>query len=323
MKVKKMSEQNMTDLKPGGFRRVTEELRRNYILYLLAIPVVLYFLIFCYLPMGGLVMAFKDYKVMKGIWGSEWVGFKHFATFLSDPSFISVMKNTILISFYDLLFGFPAPIIFALLLNEIKQLRYKKVIQTVTYLPHFISLVVICGMIMNFLKPEGVLTSFFSLFGAARVNHMLVPSEFKAVYIASGIWQEVGWGSIIYLSALSSIDQQLYEAAVIDGAGKWKQTLHITLPGIASTIVILFIMRMGQVLGVGYEKIILLQNSYNHDVSQVISSYIYEVGLSGNYPRSDAMPLSAAAGLFQSVINIMFLVVTNAVSKKYSEYSLF
>ena len=321
-----MKENSVRLAKKGLGARIADEFKRNFILYILAIPVIAYFLVFCYLPMFGLVMAFKDYKVMKGIWGSDWAGmggFQHFYTFLSDPAFLSVFKNTIVISLLDLIFGFPAPVIFALMLNEIKNLKYKKVIQTVTYLPHFISLVVICGMVTTFLKPEGILTSFFMLFGGQEVDYMLKPEWFRTIYIASGIWQGVGWGSIIYLSALSSIDQELYEAAVIDGAGKWKQVIHITLPGIASTIIILFIMRMGSVLSVGYEKIILLQNSYNHDISQVISSYIYEVGLSGKYPRADAMPLSAAAGLFQSVVNIIFLVTANTISRKFSESSLF
>lgn len=302
------------------------EIKRNYILYLLAIPVIVYFIVFLYLPMSGIVIAFKDYKVMKGIFASPWTdmhGFRHFYTFLSDPFFWNIFKNTILISFMDLILGFPAPIIFALMLNEIRSSKYKKTIQTITYLPHFISLVVICGMICTFLKPEGILTAFFGLFGGKKIDYMLKPEWFKTIYVVSGIWQGIGWGSIIYLAALTSIEQQLYEAATIDGAGKWKQTIHVTLPGIASTIIIMLIMRMGQILNVGYEKIILLQNSYNHNTSQVIASYIYEIGLSGKYARADAMPLSAAAGVFQSVINIIFLVVTNFISKKFSETSLF
>lgn len=308
--------------KPGLGARIGDELKRNYVLYIMAIPVVLYFVLFCYLPMFGLVIAFQDFKLAKGIFESPWAdmhGFENFYRFFTSKLFWPVMKNTLLISFYEILFSFPAPIIFALMLNEIKNLKYKKLIQTVTYLPHFISMVVICSMIIRFFDEDGIITSFISLFTGARKNYMIEPGAFRAIFVGSGIWQGVGWSSIIYISALSSIDQELYEAAVIDGAGKWKQVVHITLPGITSTIVILLIMRMGQVLSVGYEKVILLQNSYTKSVSRVLSSYVYERGLG----EGNDISFSSAVGIFQSLVNILFLAITNTISKKVTDSGLF
>lgn len=318
-----MKEQSINAKKKLGLgARIGDELRRNYLLYILAIPVVVYFVLFCYLPMFGLVIAFQDFKLAKGIFESPWAdmyGFENFHRFFTSKLFWPVMKNTLLISFYEILFSFPAPIIFALMLNEIRNLKYKKLIQTVTYLPHFISMVVICSMIIRFFDEDGIITSFISLIGGARKNYMIEPGAFRAIFVGSGIWQGIGWSSIIYISALSSIDQELYEAAVIDGAGKWKQIVHITIPGIASTIVILFIMRMGQVLSVGYEKVILLQNSYTKSVSRVLSSYVYERGLG----EGNDISFSSAVGIFQSLVNILFLTLTNTISKKVSDSGLF
>lgn len=306
--------------------RIKEEFRRNYMLYLFSIPVIAYFVIFCYLPMFGLVIAFKNYVPVRGIWGSQWAdmyGFYHFYKFLTSDLFLSVVKNTLILNVNILIFEFPVPIIFALMLNEVKNLKYKKVIQTVTYLPHFISLVVICGMVNRFFRSDGILTSLIVLFGGERMNYMIEPGWFRTIYIGSGIWQTVGWSSIIYVSALSSIDQELYEAAVIDGAGKWKQTIHITLPGIASTIIILLIMRIGCLLSVGYEKVLLLQTPQTANIARVISSYVYEVGLGATIPVPNALSLSSAVGIFSSLVNILMLFIANAVSRKFSESSLF
>jgi len=306
--------------------RISEELRRNWVLYLMALPVIAYFIIFLYLPMFGLVIAFKNYVPVRGIWGSQWAdmyGFYHFYNFLTSDLFLSVVKNTLILNINILIFEFPVPIIFALMLNEVKNLKYKKVIQTVTYLPHFISLVVICGMVNRFFRSDGILTSLVALFGAERMNYMIEPSWFRPIYIGSGIWQTVGWSSIIYVSALSSIDQELYEAAVIDGAKKWKQTWHITIPGIASTIIILLIMRIGRLLSVGYEKVLLLQTPQTANVARVISSYVYEVGLGATIPVPNALSLSSAVGIFSSIINILMLFAANTVSRKFSETSLF
>lgn len=317
-----MKELSSKKKKLGLGARIGDELKQNYLLYIMAIPVVVYFVLFCYLPMFGLVIAFQDFKLARGIFESPWAdmyGFENFVKFFTGKLFWPVMKNTLLISFYEILFSFPAPIIFALMLNEIKNLKYKKLIQTATYLPHFISMVVICSMIIRFFDEDGIITSLITLLGGERKNYMIEADAFRTIFVGSGIWQGVGWGSIIYISALSSIDQELYEAAVIDGAGKWKQVIHITIPGIASTIVILFIMRMGQVLSVGYEKVILLQNSYTKAVSRVLSSYVYERGLG----EGNDISFSSAVGIFQSVVNILFLALTNQISKKVNETSLF
>ncbi len=311
----------------GSLReRVAAELKRNYILYILAVPIIVYFIAFCYLPMFGLVVAFKNYSPAKGIFGSSWAamgGFAHFINYFKSEMFFQTIKNTLIISFMNLIFSFPAPIIFALMLNEIKSTKYKKLIQTVTYLPHFISLVVICGMISRFFRTDGILTSLITLFGGERLNYMLEPGWYRGIYVGSDIWQGFGWGSIIYLSALSSIDQELYEAAALDGAGKWKQTLYVTLPGIASTIIILFIMQMGKMLSVGYEKTLLLQTDQTINTARVISSYVYEVGLGAQRPVPNALSYSSAIGLFQAVVNIMFLCLANFISRKFSETSLF
>lgn len=316
--------------KPGLGQRFVDEMKRNYVLYLMAIPIILYFVLFCYLPMFGLLISFQDFNIIKGVFNSPWTGmygFAHFYKFFTGNMFWPVMKNTILISFYEIIFSFPAPIIFALMLNEIKNLKYKKIIQTVTYLPHFISVVVICSMIIRFFQHDGIITSLITLLGGERKDYIIDADAFRTIYVGTGIWQDIGWGSIIYISALSSIDQELYEAAVIDGAGKWKQLIHITIPGIASTIIILFIMRMGQILSVGYEKIILLQKSETVEVSRVLSVYTYERGLGGlsgsTTSGSNQYSYASAVGVFTSLVNILFLAITNKISKKVSETSLF
>lgn len=313
-------------MKPGIGTRIKDEIRRNYILYLFAIPVIVYFFIFCYLPMFGLIISFKNYGPARGIMASEWAdmyGFAHFYNFITNDLFFPIIKNTILINFYTILFEFPTPIIFALMLNEIKNLKYKKIIQTVTYLPYFISLVVICGMVNRFFRSDGVLTSLIVFFGGERINYMIEPSWFRTIYVGSDVWQYLGWNSIIYVSALSSIDQELYEAAVIDGAGKWKQTVHITLPGISSTIIILLIMRVGSLLSIGYEKTLLLQTAQTANVARVISSYVYEVGLGAEVIVPNALSISSAVGIMSSLVNIVLLVLANTVSKKFSESGLF
>lgn len=326
-----MNEQSITlKKKPNLGRRIGDELKHNLILYLMAIPVIVYFLLFVYLPMYGIIIAFKDYQPFNrrgngGIWGSPWAemgGFGNFIRFFKSPEYWSVLKNTLYISFLEIVFSFPAPIIFALMLNEIKNLKYKKVIQTVTYLPHFISMVVICSMLLRFFATDGILTSLIHALGGSKENYLMNPNAYRPIFVGSGIWQGVGWGSIIYISALSSIDQELYEAAVIDGAGKWKQLIHITIPGILSTIVILFIMRVGSVLSVGYEKTILLANSKTMEVARVISSYTYELTF-GEQSSGNEFSYTSAIGIFQSVVNIIFLTITNTISKKVTESGLF
>jgi len=289
----------------------------NKYIYIMLIPVILYYVVFHYAPMYGAIIAFKNFSPSKGILRSEWVGLANFIDFFGSFYFIRILKNTLLISFYQLLFGFPAPIIMALLLNEIKNRRFKSLIQTATYLPHFISIVVICGIIIDFTSSRGVITNIAAFFGGESTNLLMRPELFRTIYVSSDIWQSVGWGSIIYLAALSGIDEQMYEAAKIDGANRWRQVISITIPGIMPTIIILLILRMGQIMNVGFEKIILLYNSVTYETSDVISSFVYRKGLlEFNYSYS------AAVGLFNSVINFILLLTANWLSRKVNETSL-
>ena len=297
--------------------RVKKDWKRNRSLYLMVLPVILFYILFHYKPMYGAIIAFQDYNPRQGVTGSEWVGFDQFIRFFTSPYFGRLVKNTLLLSVYGIIFGFPAPIILALLLNELRAKRFKKTVQTITYLPHFISLVVVTGIIKDFTQSTGLINDIIVMFGGERSSLIQNPALYRTIYIVSDIWQGIGWGSIIYLSALSGVDQQLDEAASIDGAGRWKQLLHVTLPGIAPTIVIMLIMRMGQLLGTGYEKTILLYNEATYETADVIASYIYRVGiLERNWSYSTAI------GLFNSVINLALLIATNKISRRVSETSL-
>ncbi|MBP3362154.1 MAG: sugar ABC transporter permease [Clostridia bacterium] len=293
------------------------DLKINRNLYIMMIPVLVYFLLFKYLPMYGALMAFQDYSPKLGVWGSKWVGLKHFINFVTARSFWGLLGNTFRISFSSLIFGFPAPILLALLMNELQSMKFKKVVQNITYLPHFISLVVVCGLVKDFTMNDGVIGNLVEIFGGEPKTLLNYPEFFVPVYIISDIWQGVGWGTIIYLSALSAVDSTLYEAATIDGAGRFKQVLHITLPGIAPTIVIMLILRLGSILNVGFEKIILLYNDSTMSVADVISSYVYRRGLI-NLDWS----FSSAVGLFNSVINLIFLIGSNYINKRVNESSL-
>lgn len=287
-------------------------------IYIMLIPVIAYYVLFAYVPMFGNIMAFQDYKITRGIFESNFVGFKHFNSFLNDVYFWRLIKNTIRINVYGLVFGFPAPIIFALLLNEVRNISFKKTVQTITYMPHFISTVIICGMITSFVAREGVINSVIVSLGGSPLEFMTDPKYFVGIYTISGIWQNMGWSSIIYISALSSIDQELYEAASIDGASRWKQTIHITIPGILPTVSILLIMQIGQMLSVGFEKVMLLYNPSIYETADIISTYVYRQGILGaNYSYS------AAVGLFNSVVNFILLVSVNAFSRKISGNGLF
>lgn len=279
--------------------------------------VIVWYVVFCYVPMYGAIIAFKRYSIGEGIWNSPWVGFSNFISFFNDINCLRVIKNTFLISLYDILWGFPAPLILALLLNEVKNKYFKKTVQTLTYLPYFVSMIVVCGIITDFTSSNGLVSQLLSYFGFEKMNLLNQSGLFRSIFISTGIWQNVGWSSIIYLAALTNIDPELYEAAVIDGAGRWKQLLHITLPGIAPTVIILLILRMGSIMNVGYEKIILLYNPLTYDTADVISSYVYRRGLlNADYSYS------AAIGLFNSAINLIFLVATNWLSKRSTENSL-
>lgn len=295
-------------------------IQHRYI-YLMLFPVMLYYVVFHYFPMIGITIAFKDYSVKYTIWENifktPWVGLKHFRSFFESFYFQRVFWNTVIINIYGLIFTFPAPILLALLLNEVRAMRFKKTVQSITYMPHFISMVVIAGLVIDFTSSNGVINTILSAFGHERIQFLIEPQWFRTVYIISAIWQEIGWGSIIYLAALAGIDAELYEAAVIDGAGRWKQMTNVTLPCIAPTIIILLILKIGQMMNVGVEKILLLYRPTTYETADVISSYVYRRGM-----IEMQYSFSTAVGLFNSIINFTLLVSANQLSKKVSETSL-
>lgn len=306
------------DKKNNSFSyRLKKDWMRNKSLYILVIPVVLFYILFHYKPMYGAIIAFKDYTPALGVNNSPWVGLDNFVRFFNSVYFVRLIKNTLLLSIYSLIFGFPAPIILALLLNEVRNKKFKSLTQTITYLPHFISMIVVTGMLTNFCMSTGLFNDIIVLLGGERSPLLQNPKLYRTIYVASSIWQEIGWGSIIYLSALSGVDSQLYEAAQIDGAGKWKQLIHVTMPAIAPTIIIMFILKMGSLMNMGYEKTILLYNPSTYETADIISSYIYRIGL-----LEQDWSYSTAIGLFNSVINFGLLLFTNKMSKRYSETSL-
>ncbi len=292
---------------------------KNRELYLIILPVIIYYILFHYKPMYGLIIAFQDFSPRKGISGSAWVGFENFMTFFKSIYFGRIISNTLTISLSTLIFGFPAPILLALFINELRSKLYSRFVQTITYMPHFISLVVICAMIREFVKSDGFITELMvTFFGYDGKDMLSKANTFVPIYVISNIWQGVGWGSIIYLAALTAIDPQLYEAAKVDGANtRWQQTIHITLPCLLPTIIIMFIMRMGQMMSIGHEKIILLYNEGIYSTADVISTYVYRMGLVNRQ-----YSFSAAVGLFNSIINFTLVILANRLSKKFSETSL-
>ncbi len=297
--------------------RLKQDIRRNGVLYLLVLPVLAFYILFHYKPMYGTLIAFKDFQPRLGIMGSPWVGFDNFKAFFTNPYFMRVLKNTLVISVSNLLFTFPAPIILALLINEMRGEMFKKGVQTISYLPHFISLVVVCSMVKEFTSSDGFVTDIAVLFGMERQTMLNNQNLFVPIYILSDIWQNVGWSSIIYLAALTGIDTELYDAASIDGAGRFKKVLYVTIPGILPQIIIMLILAIGGMMNVGYEKIILLYNPATYNTADVINSYVYREGLvSRNYGYSTAV------GLFNSVINCILLFASNHISKKVSDTSL-
>lgn len=300
------------------WKRFKKDLKYNWILYLMILPVVVYFIVFCYVPMYGVTLAFKDYKVKLGILGSPWVGWKHFRRFFNSYNFKLLLTNTLGISLYSLAVGFPIPVVFALLLNYLKSKPLKKTVQMLSYAPHFISTVVICSMISLFCAPDsGLFNILRKMVGLESVDFLAKPEWFKSLYVWSGVWQGMGWSAIIYLSALAGVDYELHEAAIVDGASKIQRMRHIDLPSITPTIVMLLILRMGSIMSVGFEKVFLLQNSLNYYSSAIISTYVYEVGLiDGDYG------FSTAVGLFNNLINIILLAGSNLFSKKVLKESL-
>lgn len=303
----------------ASFRRKRSRILKNWQLYLMFLPVFLYFLIFHYLPMYGIQIAFKDFSGAQGIWGSPWVGLEHFQRFFNSSNCGEILWNTVSISLYSLLVGFPVPILLALMLNEVKSKFFKKTVQTVTYAPYFISVVVMAGMIILFLSPDaGIFNQARKAMGLEPINFMYEGKYFQTIYVLSGVWQSAGWGSIIYLSALAGIDPALHEAAVIDGASRLQRIWHINLPGILPTVCIMLIMNCGSLMNVGFEKVFLLMNDINRSSAEVISTYVYKVGL-----QQSQYSFSTAIGLFNSVINFILLITVNTVVKKMDQTSLF
>jgi len=298
--------------------KLLPKLWKQRYLYLMVLPGFLTVLIFTYFPMYGILIAFKDYDVSKGITGSSWVGLKYFKTFFHDPLAFRVLKNTLLMGLYTLLWSFPAPVILALMLNELKSKFFKKMVQTISYFPHFISVVIVAGLLKDFLSRDGLINHIIAYFGGNPVVFLQEPSYFRTIFISSGIWQGIGFGSIIYLAAISGIDPTLYDVAEVDGASRWKRLVHITWPSIRPTTVILLIFSLGGILGTDFQKIILLYSPETYSVADVIGSYVYRQGILGA-----RYEYTTAIGLFMSVISFLILYTANWVSRKVSETSLF
>lgn len=303
---------------PGALARLKKNIVRDRYLLLIALPVVVYYIVFQYTPMYGITIAFKNFRPLEGIIGSEWIGLKYFYQFFNSVYFWRTIRNTFLISLYSLIFGFPVPILFAMLLNELKDTLFKKTVQTASYLPHFISLVVVVGIIYNFTSPlDGIVNHALVFFGSDPVNFLIRPEWFRAIYVLSDIWQYFGWESIIFLAALSGINPQLYEAANIDGATRWQNAWRITFPSLLPTIIILFILKMGNLMDVGFEKVLLLYSPAIYETADIIGTFVYRRGI-----QNAEFSYGAAVSLFNNVINIAMLYVANRISRKVSETSL-
>jgi len=298
-------------------------LRKNlgndkWIVLLLMLPGILHFLIFKYLPLGGNIIAFQDYNMFRGIMNSDWAGFKHFATIFTYEEFYNVLRNTIIFSFMSILFGFPAPLILALLLNEVMKMWFKRSLQTLLYLPHFLSWVIVGGIFINLLSIDGVLNTLLSLVGIQPIDFITRPEWFRGVIVSIGIWKSIGWGTIIYLAALAGINPNLYEAAVVDGAGRWKQMWYVTLPSLMPTVVVLFLLQIGNVLEANVEQILIFLNPLVRDVGEVIDTYVYRVGL-----LNAQFSYTTAIGLFQSIVGLAMVMSLNSLSKKVSGESIY
>lgn len=304
--------------KKGAWASLLKSLNRTKYLQLLLLPGLIYYIIFHYVPMYGVIIAFKDYKIRQGILGSAWVGLKNFQEFFSYMYCGRIIRNTVLLNLYNMVFAFPAPIVFAVLLNEVRNLRYKKIVQTISYLPHFISTVSIVGILFMILSPNGgIVNIIIQKLGGTPIYFMTESKWFRTIYVASNVWQNLGWDAIIYIAALASVNQELYEAAVIDGASRVKQIWHVSLPGIRSTIVIMLIMRMGSMMSSNTDKVLLMQNAMTYEVSDIIGTYVYRRGI-----QDADYSYSTAVGLFNSVINVIFVVTANTISKRLGESSL-
>lgn len=311
---------NQPEKEPSRFTKLWREYKKCRYLFLLLAPVLIWYATFAYGPLYGIQLAFKDFRMMDGIWNSPWVGLKHFEfLFFQSPDFFNILGNTIVISFLHILFGFPAPIILALLINEIRSSKFKRVAQSLTYLPHFFSWVILAGILINLLSPStGVVNYLIQLLGFEPIYFVGDPDYFRFTLVTSAIWKEVGWGTIIYLAALTGISPDLYEAAVMDGASRWKQTLHITLPSMLSVVVLMFILRLGNVLDAGFDQVLNLYSPATYEVADILDTYVYRVGLQ-NFQFS----LTTAVGLFKNVVAFTLVLFTNYVSKKLGQDGLF
>lgn len=297
---------------------IFRQIYRDRQLYLLLIPFLLFYILFVFRPMGSMVIAFKDYSVYKGIAASPWVGLKHFREFFESEFFTRVLRNTVLISLYQLVIGFPLPIIFALLLNEVTSTKYKRLVQTFSYLPYFISTVVIAGMVTLFLSPSnGIVNIILDKLGMEKVYFLTKPEWFRTIYTMTNVWIGLGYNSVVYISALSGVDQSLYEACTIDGGGKMRQMLSVTIPGILPTIVTMFLIQIGNILNVGYELIIMLYQPATYETADTISTYVYRIGIEqANYS------LSTAVSFFNSIVGLILVVIANYISKKVNNTGL-
>ncbi|MBO1513476.1 ABC transporter permease [Metabacillus bambusae] len=294
-----------------------KKMLNNYQLYLFLLPALIYFIVFHYYPMYGVLIAFKDFIATQGIMGSPWVGFKHFERFFDSYQFWTLIKNTLGLSGLQLIIGFPLPIILALMMNQIRHEKYKRFVQTVVYAPHFISVVVLSGMIYVFFSNNGLINNMIMIFGGESISFMSKPEWFKPLYIGSSVWQETGWAAIIYLAALAGVSPELHEAAVMDGANKWHRILHVDIPAIMPTAVILLILSVGNMMNIGFEKAYLLQTPLNQPAAEIIPTYVYKMGL-----QQAQYSFAAAVGLFNAVINLILLVAVNKFAKKLSGQGL-
>lgn len=303
--------------KQSFWKRLSLDLRRNKIVYLMALPMIAFYVIFHYIPMGGVVIAFQNFRPARGFMGSDWVGLRHFVDFFTGPFAWRVIRNTFLLNFYDIVFGFPMPIILALLLNEVRLKSFKKVVQTISYMPFFISIVVICGILADFSRSAGLFNIILGWFGREPENLLMQQHLFRRIFVGSGIWETVGWGSIIYLASISTIDPTMYEAADMDGATRLRKIWNITLPALIPIISILLIMRIGNIMTQGAEKVLLLYNPLTFETADVISTFVFRRGL-----EEMNFSFGAAVGLFNSVVNVTTLVVANGVFRRFAKESL-
>ena len=304
--------------KPGKLDRIVHHLKREWQLYLMLIPTIIWLLLFLYKPMYGLQIAFKDYSLFRGVAASPWIGFEHFETLFGNDQFIRALRNTLIISFYNLLFGFPMPIILALMFNEVLNQTFKKTAQTIVYLPHFISSVIIAGIVITAFSPSaGIVNTVLGWFGLDSVYFLTKPEWFRPIFIGTGIWQETGFQSIVYLAAIAGVSPTLYESAVVDGASRWQMMWKITIPSIMTTIIIMLIIRIGNILEISFEMIILLYQPATYETADVVNTFIYRQGIQGGQ-----YDFAAAAGLFNAVMALVLVMTANTISRRYSRTSL-